>query len=66
MGGVDDFLLGKFELIVRYHSDNARILTLNRYPISEQFQVVSLTGAVASQKVTEAYKGFFRLVGNQS
>ncbi len=25
----------------------------------------SLTGAVASKKVTEAYKGFLRLVGNQ-
>ena len=27
--------------------------------------VGSLTGAVASQKVTEACKGFFKLVGNQ-
>ena len=26
----------------------------------------SLTGAVASKKVTEAYKGYLRLVGNQS
>ncbi len=26
----------------------------------------SLTGAVASKKVTEAYKGSLRLVGNQS
>jgi hypothetical protein len=28
--------------------------------------VGSLTGAVASKKVTEAYKGYLRLVGNQS
>ena len=29
-------------------------------------QVGSLTGAVASKKVTEAYQGSLRLVGNQS
>ena len=34
-------------------------------PAEGHFQVVSLTGAVASQKVTEARKGFLRLVGNQ-
>ena len=28
-------------------------------------QVGSLTGAVASEKVTEAYQGSLRLVGNQ-
>ena len=31
----------------------------------EQFQVGSLTGAVASKKVTEARKGSLRLDGNQ-
>ena len=66
MGDVEDFLAGKLESLVRYHSNNARILTLYRYPVRGQFQVVSLTGAVASQKVTEACKGFLRLVGNQS
>ena len=66
MGGVDNLFAEKFEPLVRYHSNNARILTLYRYPVREQFQVVSLTGAVASQKVTEACKGFLRLVGNQS
>ena len=31
-----------------------------------QCQIGSLTGAVASQRVTEALKGTLRLVGNQS
>ena len=66
MGGVEDFLVGILEPLVRYHSNKTRILTLYCYPVREQFQVVSLTGAVASQKVTEACKGFLRLVGNQS
>ncbi len=50
---------------MRYHSREARILTLSRKPGEEQFQVGSLTGAVASQKVTEAHKGSLRLDGNQ-
>ena len=40
--------MGKMELTVRYHSREARILTLTRYPGKGQFQVGSLTGAVAS------------------
>ncbi len=50
---------------VRYHSSEARILTLSRNPGEKQFQVGSLTGAVASKKVTEAHKGSLRLDGNQ-
>ena len=66
VGGVASFLKGEFKPLVRYHFDQIWILTLHRYPVKEQFQVGSLTGAVASQKVTEACKGFLRLVGNQS
>ena len=66
MGGVENSFVEGLEPLVRYHSNKARILTLYRYPVRGQFQVVSLTGAVASQKVTEACKGFLRLVGNQS
>ena len=58
MGGVDDILAGVLELSVRYHSSSVRFLTLNHYLVKEQFQAGSLTGAVASQMVTEAYKGF--------
>ena len=50
---------------MRYHSSEARILTLSHDLGEEQFQVGSLTGAVASKKVTEAYKGSLRLDGNQ-
>ena len=49
-----------------YHSCNVGILTLCRDPAHGQCQVGSLTGAVASQKVTEAPKGSLRMVGNHS
>ena len=49
-----------------YHSYSLGILTLTRDPGRGQCQVGSLTGSVASQRVTEALKGTLRLVGNQS
>ena len=51
---------------VRYHSREARILTCSRNPGEEQFQVGSLTGAVASKKVTEAHKGSLSTLGNRA
>ena len=42
------------------------VLTRGHDLVREQCQVGSLTGAVASQRVTEAPKGTLRLVGNQS
>src|SRR5699024_4307438 len=42
------------------------ILTQDRNPVRRQFQIGSLTGAVASQRVTEALKGSLRMVGNHS
>ena len=48
MGDVEVFLVGIMESSVRYHSGEARILTVARYPGTGQFQVGSLTGAVAS------------------
>ncbi len=65
MGGFDPLLAGNGEPTVRYHSFRARVLTVTRHPGTGQYQVGSLTGAVASQKVTEARKGSLRLVGNQ-
>ena len=65
MGDVDNDLVGLLESSVRYHSKEARILTHFRNPERRQFQVGSLTGAVASKMVTEAHKGSLRLVGNQ-
>ena len=58
MGDVDLVLVGARESMVRYHSGNVRFLTLYHDLVKGQFQAGSLTGAVASQMVTEAYKGF--------
>ena len=48
MGDYEITLVGVKESTVRYHSGEARILTLTRKPGEEQFQAGSLTGAVAS------------------
>ena len=66
MGDVEAVLAGAAESMVRYHSFRARVLTFTRYPGSGQYQVGSLTGAVASQKVTEACEGRLRTVRNRS
>ena len=49
-----------------YHSCVTEVLTSGRDPAFGQCQVGSLTGAVASERVTEAFKGFLRMVGNHS
>jgi hypothetical protein len=53
------------EPAVKYHPSRVLSLTVHRDPVSEQRLAGSLTGAVASQKVTEAPKGPLRLDGNQ-
>ena len=49
-----------------YHSFVAGVLTCSSYPGQGQCQVGSLTGAVASKRVTEAPKGSLRMDGNHS
>jgi hypothetical protein len=49
-----------------YHPCGAGILTLTRKPGEGHSQVGSLTGAVASQRVTEAPKGYLSAVGNRA
>ncbi len=49
-----------------YHPSVAGVLTARREPGAGHCQVGSLTGAVASQNVTEAPKGSLRMVGNHS
>ena len=49
-----------------YHSSVIGILTWTRKPGNGQCQVDSLTGAVASERVTEAPKGTLRMDGNHS
>ena len=65
MGAGEPWLAGCGEAAVKYHSRRVLDLMLFRKPESRQGQAGSLTGAVASQKVTEAFKGSLRLVGNQ-
>ena len=47
-------------------SDNTGVLTNGREPAFGQCQMGSLTGADASERVTEASKGSLRMVGNHS
>ena len=54
------------ESLLGYYPCVTGVLTRGPYRVREQCQVGSLTGAVASQRVTEAPKGTLRLVGNQS
>ena len=50
---------------MKYRSGRSGCLTWARHPGQGQCLAGSLTGAVASQKVTEAPKGTLSLVGNQ-
>ncbi len=47
-----------------YHPCDIGFLTWCREPVRGQCQVGSLTGAVASERVSEALKGSLRMVGN--
>ena len=58
--------LAMVESPVKYHPDSVVFLTLSRYPGWGHGLVGSLTGAVASQIVTEAHKGSLSLDGNQA
>ena len=65
MGDCEAWTLVQVESTLKYHSGHIGYLTSNRDPVQGQCLVGSLTGAVASQKVTEAPKGSLSLVGNQ-
>ena len=54
------------ESLLGYHPFSIWLLTITRYPGRGQCQVGSLTGAVASERVSEALKGSLRMVGNHS
>lgn len=53
------------ESLLKYHSGQVGVLTSGHDLVQGQCLVGSLTGAVASQRVTEAPKGSLSLVGNQ-
>ena len=50
---------------LKYHPGESGNLTVARYPGPGHCLVGSLTGAVTSERVTEARKGSLRLIGNQ-
>ena len=50
---------------MKYHPYSTGVLTEVHYLDPEHCQAGSLTGAVASQIVTEAREGSLRLIGNQ-
>ena len=57
---------GVRESLLGYHPCSIGFLTSSRDPVGGQCQVRSLTGAVASERVSEALKGSLRMVGNHS
>ena len=54
------------ERTLGYHSSVIEILTSSREPDERQCQADSLTGAVASKRVTEAFKGSLSMDGNHA
>ena len=52
------------EPLLGYRPCSTGLLTCGRKPARGQCQAGSLTGAVASERVSEALKGSFRMVGN--
>ena len=66
MGGYEVRTPVLAEPTLGYHSFVTGILTGGRKPAPGQCQMGSLTGAVASERVTEAFKGSLRMVGNHS
>ena len=65
MGGFEAEALAFVEPTLKYQPCVSDVLTATRNPGPGQCVVGSLTGAVASQRVTEARDGKLRLVGNQ-
>ena len=66
MGDIEPRPPGLGESPLGYHPLCTEVLTRGRDPVGGPCQVGSLTGAVASQRVTEAPKGSFSAVGNRA
>ena len=66
MGGEETRASALAEPTLGYHPWSIGFLTFDRYPVRGQCLVGSLTGAVASERVSEALKGSLRMVGNHS
>ena len=66
MGGREILTPVGMEPPLGYHPFDVEVLTICRNPGIEQCQVGSLTGAVASERVSEAPKGLLSMVGNHA
>ena len=66
MGGREERTPVFLEPLLGYHPCDTGFLTSHRDPVVGQCQAGSLTGAVASERVSEALKGLLRMVGNHS
>ena len=64
MGDEEEWTPVCSESLLGYHPCNTGFLTDGREPVTGQCQAGSLTGAVASERVSEALKGSLRMVGN--
>ena len=64
MGDREAYIPVCVESPVEYHPCVIGFLTGSRDPAAGQRQAGSLTGAVASERVSEALKGSLRMVGN--
>ena len=64
MGGYEERTPVFLEPLLGYHPCSIGFLTSHRDPVMGQCQAGSLTGAVASERVSEALKGSLRMVGN--
>lgn len=66
MGGIEAGMLISVEPLVGYHPFYSGILTGGHKLVTGHCQAGSLTGAVASQTVTEALKGSLSADGNRT
>ena len=66
MGGEEERTPVFLEPVLGYHPCSIGFLTCGREPAGGQCLVGSLTGAVASERVSEALKGSLRMDGNHS
>ena len=64
MGDGEDVTPVASESLLGYHPYRIGFLTCGRDPVGGQCLAGSLTGAVASERVSEALKGSLRMVGN--
>ena len=66
MGDFEARALALVESTLGYHPSYAEILTGGHKLVTGHCQVGSLTGAVASERVTEAFKGWLSTVRNRT